>query len=644
MSKRTSRLCVLVILAMFSLRGYAGEEKSAWYLDVEKYSTADTLAVTVMQGIANRDKPSLFIFTGDRHWVTTFKRKWVRHSAEVLARYRNVDDAWKDYLQTEHGYEFQELSSLTDLVNALGDQVKGTVYYDDSEAYHYVLATAMASAYDLVPVTDKVLNRHPALATLPAKFNVSKDFDGLLDAHRRIWQEHGPRYTRDAVYSIGAESHIYGIDMAVSQRMFVYRLNCDKNKNPDEAGLVKEIISSLNPLSPAWGWGEPSESILRNLISEAGGFVMCACVPNTSFLHKLKPLRKQSFKRKVSLADYRDKKLEDKYYVSFMVNEGDSIKALAALMSYGMWLEPDRGRVPINWGVCPWLYEHFAAMMEYYYINASSMDTFFPACSGYGYFTQILTPHRAEFVRREIPINRRADIRVGAGWGCDQLNGKEPGLRDRWFDSRKMMGYINETAGSRGASLEFTPENRPVINMDWNLFYWWHRFGKGLSEDEIYEKTVAQIEKITTEHEPPFFIPIYGGMPNWFARLRAMLGEEKYEFVLLEEMVHLAKQAGQVQVTQDHVTRAEGADHVTIDCTVRNMGRNPYGGTVELLVPEDWVAVPGSWNYARLEPEIGHAVQQFTITVPAGYPAGSYRIRCTDSAADMHDVLVVTVP
>jgi hypothetical protein len=632
-------------LLLFVFAGYvnAGEQKIGWYMDVEKLGTADALAVSVMQGIANRHEAKFFIYTGDRHWVTTFKRKWVRHSDEILEKYRNVDDAWKDYLETKHGYKFEELPSINELVAKLGNKIKGTVFYDDSEAHHYVLATALASAYDLIPVTEKVQNRYPALGAFIPKFNVSKDFDNLLDAHKKIWNEHGDKYTKEAVYSIGAESHVYGLDMAVAQKMFVYRLNCDKNKKPDEAAFVKEIISSLDPLSPAWGWGEPSESILRNLISEAGGFVMCSGIPNTSFLHKLKPLRKDPFKREIPLEDYKNKKLKNKYYISFMVNEGDTIKASGALMCYGMWLEPQRGSVPISWGVCPWLYDEFPAMMEYYYINATANDSFFPATSGYGYFTQILTPYLDEFVKREISVNTQSDMQVGASWGCDKLNEKEPGLRDRWLDSRKMMGYVNETAGDIGPSLQFTPENRPVLNCDWKMFYWWHRFGNDLSEDEIYQKTVEYIEKITTEHEPPFFIPIYGGMPNWFDRLKTMLGEDKYEFVLLEEMSFLAKQAGQIHIEKDYFKLEKGSRNINIGVSVRNISNKSYSGTVSISLPQGWTSNLLLWKYPELKSQTGNASKEIKLAIPTDCTSGKYKVMFKDSATGMSDVAIVEV-
>lgn len=638
--KKQTIVCLLGLFLFVTHGVSAAEQKTAWYMEVDRLNSDDSLAITVMQGIANREKPSLFIFTGDRHWVTTFKRDRVRHSQETLDKYRNCDDAWKDYLEREHGYRFKPLESVEDLVRSMGDRIKGTVLYDASESFHYVLATALASAYDLVPVTDKVLTKYPILNTLPVKENIVNKYDNLLEAHREIWKRTQDRHTKEAVYSIGAEHHIYGLDMAVAQRMFVYRLGCDKKKTPDEAALVKEIISSLDPLSPAWGWGEPSESILRDLISEAGGFVMCSCIPNTSFFWKLKPLRQNPFNRTVKMADFSQSKLQDKYYISFMVNEGDTIKSAGALMAYGMWLEPQRGDIPINWGVCPWLYDHFPAMMEYYYLTGSRNDSFFPACAGYGYFTQELTPYLDKFARKEIAVNRKAGMIAGAGWGGDKLDNLEPGLRNRWYDSRKMLGYVNETG--KKAYLQFTPENRPVVGMHWNLFYWYHRFGK-ISEEEIYQKAVEQIEQIAAEHEPPFFIPVYGGMPNWFTRLQELLDGDKFEIILMDEMMHLAKKAGQIQVTEDHLSLPADTNELASQLYVRNMTDKSYQGVVTVSLPNGWNCRPTRWQYPQLAAQTGNALQEFKIIAPKNCAVGIYKIAFSDSETRMSDTLVVRV-
>ena len=64
--------------------------KQAWLLDISKGSEDELLAATVMQGLANRSAPKVFLFTGDRNWVATFKRSRIHHSAETLAKSRNA--------------------------------------------------------------------------------------------------------------------------------------------------------------------------------------------------------------------------------------------------------------------------------------------------------------------------------------------------------------------------------------------------------------------------------------------------------------------------------------------------------------------------------------------------------------------------
>jgi hypothetical protein len=62
-------------------------------------------------------------------------------------------------------------------------------------------------------------------------------------------------------------------------------------------------------------------------------------------------------------------KLENRCYVTFMVNEGDTLKWMGSVMGAGRWLEPGRGRLPINWGISPFINEYYPGLMEYYYRN-----------------------------------------------------------------------------------------------------------------------------------------------------------------------------------------------------------------------------------------------------------------------------------
>ena len=305
------------------------------------------------------------------------------------------------------------------------------------------------------------------------------------------------------------------------------------------------------------------------------------------------------------------------------------------MMGYGMWLEPHRGQVPITWGVCPWIYENYPAMMEYYYDSMTEKDSFAPATSGYGYFTQDLVPNLDEFTMLEIRANRFSDLHVGLGWGGDRLKDK----RDEWFDDRALPGYVLETGGK--SFLGFTPENRPVIGTDGKLFYWWHRFGKG-TEEQLLQRTADYIQELAAKHEPPYFIPVYGGNPSGLYRLTERLPAEKFEVVPIENMVYLAKEAGQIQVDQDHLEAVSDGNDLKVNLSVRNMGDAPYSGTVTVKAPAGWVIKPAQWQYPELKAKTGSASQEFTIVAPADCGPGSYKITFDDSATAMSDLLVVT--
>jgi hypothetical protein len=516
--------------------------KQAWLLDISKGSEDELLAATVMQGLANRSAPKVFLFTGDRNWVATFKRNRIHHSAETLAKYRNADDAYLDYYTKTHNFTFHTLTNLDDLATQVAPLIKGVVLYDEKHPFEWIIAAALAGPLDLIPVTEAMRKAHPTLSSLPVKENVSGRFKTVLEGQRWAYQKVGPLCSTNAIYSVAGKHERISMDIAVARHMFVYHLNSLKSKAPEEAAMIDELLSHLEPCSPVFGWGLPNEGVLRDRVSENGHFVMCCEVPNISFHAQVKPLKSGPLHRRYP-APTRVKLDTNTYYVAFMVNEGDTLKAMATLMSFGMWLEPQRGQVPINWGTCPWITENFPALMEYYYDTMAPGDSFFAATTGYGYFSPNLTPNLGEFARREIKSTPFTDLRVGASWGAPAMT---KAARYAWFDQRKQLGTIMEDG--KHAYLDFTPEHRPVISTTWNLFYPFSRVKTNKTEEAEIMMAVDTIEQVTRDHKPPFFIPVYGGNPSYFDAIAKRLPPGKFKFVTLEEMMLAARQAGPTEI------------------------------------------------------------------------------------------------
>jgi len=96
-------------------------------------------AVAALQGLVNRDEPSLYIrFTESQH------------------RPQNIDDFWLARLsepgQWLHGRRTQEIRSITDLVRQYRPHIRGLVVYDPNVAATSNVASTIAGAESLLPV------------------------------------------------------------------------------------------------------------------------------------------------------------------------------------------------------------------------------------------------------------------------------------------------------------------------------------------------------------------------------------------------------------------------------------------------------------------------------------------------------------
>ena len=389
--------------------------------------------------------------------------------------------------------------------------------------------------------------------------------------------------------------------------------------------MIQTILKSLKPLSPVWGWGFPTEDLLRDAASRAGAFVMCSEVPNLSFHAQVTP-GSSPFKPAVSVPEPAKKPLEDKFYVAFMVNEGDTLKCAASMECFGMWLEPQRGQFTISWGVSPWILDHFPALMEHYYKTMSPKDAFFSACSGYGYFTPGYSPNIDLAAQKERAVASNACLRLGCSWAANTLGGEEKIID--WLDARGLDGFVREDG--KELKLTFTRQNRPIISTDWKLFYPEVRFGVRNNPDERIHRELEFLKGLVDKMTPPVLIPFYAGNPSHFAKLVAGLPADKFSFITVDEMVELAKKMGRLQILGDtllviapapdaHSTRATIAatksvyHNIQVKLAVRNLSDTPQRGQVSIKVPPGWVVGRSVMKYDELPARTGSAVVEFSI-------------------------------
>lgn len=553
-------------------------------VDIEKMNPPQRLAALAIQGIANRRGPHVFLQTGEAiRWnQIDFDRDdkdkggpvWDPADKErVREKYRNTCDYWISYF-TETGFSRFEHATLEDLLETFAPDIRGAILYERLDEDLAAVAT-LAGLEDAVPMTSG-LHAHLSQKLgreIPVVFDYRtvrsgfpKESDKRIEAHKWMIEHLLPRcdksaaLSRDKTYGQDAHDILIDTDLAVKNRWVVFdltymseetRLGKDDKPHPvwgfeppDEPLLVKILESLDQPYPPIYGWGRPYESALIRRLAINGGVKICTGNGNASFFQSM-PLQSESFRQPVPHVE--EVKLEDKVYVSFAVNEGDTLKYLEGLMNGGSWLQAQRGTLPINWGMDPLLYKKFPGLVSHYYRTASSQDYFFSAPSGWGYLAPFMLPEDqipvyGELVRKGGDI---ADTRYIDVWWMNGL--RERGLFFKYLESMGMRGL---TQWSDRQEVEFSPAGTPIIHS--NLYYARYR----------PEVLAAKIRTVGAAMGKPWFVFVYGGNPHWFSNIAKNLPASDFKIVKMDEFFEAARQARPLlegktyRVSKDEITEA----------------------------------------------------------------------------------------
>ena len=266
------------------------------------------------------------------------------------------------------------------MVNGGGGEPDGARY----------VALTLCGLESLLPVTAALRATHPALAALPVKYNLTSRWNTSAAAYRWALEELMPRVNHSVGWSAGRshtddkgtnvwqggppEMALLGLDIAVARRGFMFNLSPNATLAPEEAALFDAVMAGLNgttasdptpsplgrqlghvpfderPLPAIYGWSEPeSEYTIR--VSQGGGYVLCSGAPNLSFWARVAAGSLAGvFGSAARAAAPPPAPLQNKVYVTFQTNEGDTPKIVAGLFG-GSWLNPNRGRVPVAWGI-----------------------------------------------------------------------------------------------------------------------------------------------------------------------------------------------------------------------------------------------------------------------------------------------------
>lgn len=432
----------------------------------------EALAVSCLQGLVNRNGPSLY----------------------VLSRGSERPRYWLDLMSSGgrwlEGRDLRPLTDLSELVALARDALRGAVIWDPAVPATVNVATTAAGILDGVVLSPELADARlaewglPVLLDLRGMFTGAETGSAKNDAYRWAIREYlDPGHcstrmlclyedsfgTRDA----GDIKYVLTRDWAVWHRAFVFDLSPWGDEAPgddpaQELGLDKETY----------------EMILSRVHRQAGGehmteltgffnFTKYSNMPGHPSTHEPVPTEWESvwlmspyncFQNTISSDCFnqslhaqaprnplrqdpaaRSRLVEDRNYLCILMADYDSATTIYDFIPR-IWHDPARGTLPLAWGINPNLLDTYPDIIAYLYSTATPADTFTSDASAAGYMNpnRIAPESMPLFMRHNRAYFEEADMTMAP----------------------MVLDWDEPTPAVKDAFVEFAPEGFATIVMD----------------------------------------------------------------------------------------------------------------------------------------------------------------------------------
>jgi hypothetical protein len=351
-------------------------------LDVSQASPQEEFALSVLQGLVNREIPSLYL---------------------LHTRYSRQDREWLEELHLE-GYTSREID-VTAVKNRFEDKVKGAVLYDGSimdeiGEFHSDrlnqtnLIMMICALEDAVPLTPQM----NAELGLPVLFDARGKWASQYEMMRWAYVELFPRMDQ-RILATQYPGIFLLTDYLVAFKVFTFWF--PEHRVLPEENLLRGILASTPPNTPIIGWWfdwmpnpkDPKKRHADAVMEEQG--LMCGSIFGKILTpsHEATNLTVHSG---VAVGNYRHKEPDmpafdpQKIYYTHIISDGDNLGEALMLQTRDLqWDKPERGSVPMGWSFAPAAARIAPPVLNYYLRTASANDLLVGGL-GVGYTEPIL--------------------------------------------------------------------------------------------------------------------------------------------------------------------------------------------------------------------------------------------------------------
>jgi len=333
--------------------------------DLETLPYDQRLALLCLQGLVNRETPSLYGISNetDRQWLDWMKKRgWVESEESV--------------------------ADPLSLISRYRQKVKGVVIYDPHLSSTKNVAMMIACVRDGLAVSPRLAHE----LGLPVLEDLRGRWTTHADAYRWAFENLWPQlnhFVMACLYPDNAE----GLrDYLYQQRVFTFWITgpidgaLPGGDPTAEARLMERVLAQAPANIPMMGfpWAGDDVGIGEGggvrLFAQYGKFLVGSVGVANLSVHSGYPI--PAFKQRHAPAPALQ---PDKVYLTWLMSDGDNLPVLSRGNFPQLWRDPARGRMPIAWSLSPCAALMIPAVVDYYYANATANDAFVCAVSGVGY-------------------------------------------------------------------------------------------------------------------------------------------------------------------------------------------------------------------------------------------------------------------